>query len=302
MRFVTYTPERRLPAWLMLVLGRLRAYWVLIKDLQTGLLIVTAAAGYASGCCVDWHTPTLFGLFGSLFFAVGGCTILNMAFDRDIDARMQRTANRPLPAGKILPLEAWMVGGVMTAGGLVWALGLNPLYALMVLIGVALNALVYTVWLKRRTPYAILIGGLAGGMPAIAGRVLATGQVDLTGVLLALGVLLWIPTHIMTFTIKYQEDYARAGLPTFLAVYGVGITRLIIAVSSVLVAAVLLITGRLIGVPQAVLVGLSVLGAALLGLTALAMIKPTRALNFALYKGASIYMLLAMILFIAGGY
>jgi len=301
MRSLTYTAEGHRPAWLTLVLGRLRAYWVLVKDLQTGLLIVTAAAGFASGCCANSGTPTLLGMLGSLFFAVGGCTILNMAFDRDIDARMQRTAKRPLPAGKILPAEAWTLGGLMTAGGLVWALIINPLYALMVLIGVALNALVYTVWLKRRTPYAILIGGLAGGMPALSGRVLATGQVDWTGVLLALGVLLWIPTHIMTFTIKYQEDYARAGLPTFPAVYGVRVTRLIIAVSSVLVALVLLITGWLIGVPAGIFIGLAVLGVALLGLTALAMVHPTQALNFSLYKGASIYMLLAMILFIVSG-
>jgi len=287
--------------WLSQLLTRLRLYWVLTKDLQTGLLLVTAAAGYASGCCTNLHPSSLLSLLGSQFLAVAGCTILNMAFDRDIDARMQRTAKRPLPAGKITPGEAWTLGALMTAAGLTWSLLLDPLYAVVVLAGVALNALVYTIWLKRRSPFAIIIGGMAGGMPALAGRVLATGRIDETGLLLALGVLVWIPTHIMTFTIKYQEDYARAGLPTFPAAYGVRVTRRIIAASSVLVVAAMQWAAYQIGVPAGTFTAMGVLGGAMLGFTALALLKPTRALNFALYKGASIYMLLAMILFIAGG-
>lgn len=298
---LTYSPSTIRAGWFSQVLTRLRLYWVLIKDLQTGLLMVTAAAGYASGCCTNLTQTCLLGLMGSLFFAVGGCTILNMVFDRDIDARMQRTAHRPLPSGKIKPWEAWLLGGLMTAFGLIWALTIEPLYGGIVAVGVVLNALVYTVWLKRRTPFAIIIGGMAGGMPALAGRVLATGQIDLTGLLLALGVLLWIPTHIMTFTIKYEDDYARAEIPTFPKVYGVRVTRWIIAASSLLVVAALQWAAYRIGVPGGTFNGLVILGTALVGLTALSLLRPTRALNFALYKGASIYLLLAMILFVAGG-
>lgn len=301
MSFATYPSTARRAGRLSRLLTRLSHYWVLVKDLQTGLLLMTAAAGYASGCCTNLQQTCLLGLMGSLFFATGGCTVLNMAFDRDIDALMLRTAKRPLPAGKIKPREAWILGGLMTAFGLTWALLLDPRYGLVVAGGVALNALVYTVWLKRRTPFAIIIGGMAGGMPALAGRVLATGQVDLTGLLLALAVLMWIPTHIMTFTIKYEEDYNRAGIPTFPKVYGVRVTRRIIAISSILVVAVLQWAAYRIGVPQATFIGLAALGGAMIGLTALSMLRQTRALNFALYKGASIYLLLAMILFVAGG-
>lgn len=298
---LTYPSTSRRSRWLSLVLTRFSYYWILVKDLQTGLLLVTAAAGYASGCCTNLVQTCLVGLMGSLFFAVGGCTVLNMAFDRDIDALMNRTAKRPLPSGRIKPKEAWILGGLMTTGGLVWALLLDPRYGVMVVVGVALNALVYTVWLKRRTPFAIIIGGMAGGMPALAGRVLATGQVDLTGLLLALAVLMWIPTHIMTFTIKYQEDYARAGIPTFPAAYGVRVTRRIIAASSILVVAVLQWAAYRIGVPDGTFTGLALLGGAMIGLTTLSMLRQTRALNFALYKGASIYLLMAMILFVLGG-
>ncbi|MHB1119086.1 MAG: UbiA family prenyltransferase [Bellilinea sp.] len=301
MSTAAYPVTTRRQNWFSLVWTRFWLYWVLIKDLQTGLLLVTAAAGYASGCCTNLNPTCMLGLMGSLFFATAGCTVLNMAFDRDIDALMLRTAHRPLPAGKISAREAWILGGLMTALGLIWALALDTLFGAMVAIGVVLNALVYTIWLKRRTPFAIIIGGMAGGMPVLAGRALASGQVDLTGLLMALGVLVWIPTHIMTFTIKYQEDYARAGIPTFPKVYGVQVTRWIIAASSLLVVVLMQGAAYRIGVPEGTFSGLAILGGAMLGLTALALLRPTRALNFALYKGASIYMLLAMILFVAGG-
>lgn len=302
MSSTAYTTKSERTNWLALVWSRLRLYRLLIKDLQTGLLLVTAAAGYASGCCAQPQSVSLPALLGSLFLAVGGCTVLNMAYDRDIDALMLRTAGRPLPAGKIAPLEAWLLGGLMTATGILWALALDRLYAVIVVAGVILNVLVYTVWLKRRTPFAVIFGGIAGGMPVLAGRVLATGGVDLTGLLLACSVLLWIPTHIMTFTIKYQEDYARANLPTFPAAYGVQVTRLIIAASSFMLVVVMQLAAYLIAVPAPLFIGMAVLGGLMLGFTAMALLRPSPALNFALYKGSSIYLLLAMILLIAAGF
>jgi protoheme IX farnesyltransferase len=281
--------------------GRLGCYWALIKDLQTGLLVLTAAAAYATGCCTNLHGGALAELAGSLLLAVSGCTILNMVYDRDIDARMPRTAARPLPTGRLGPAEALVLGSLLAVGGVVWAFAIDGLYGGVVLAGLLLDALVYTVWLKRRTPYAILIGGLSGGMPALAGRALATGQLDAVGLLLALGVLLWIPTHIMTFTIKYQGDYARAGIPTFPAVYGVTATRAIIAVSTVLAVAVFLAAGALVHLPPVYAQVAWGLGLALIGLVLLALVRPDARLNFVLYKGASVYMLGMMIVFILGG-
>lgn len=280
---------------------RLRLYWTLIKSLQTGLLLVTAAAGYLSACCLNPQAVSLAGLLGSLFLAVGGTTVLNMVWDRDIDACMPRTARRPLPAGQIRPAEAWVLGGLLTAAGLIWAVSLDTRYAAVVLAGVGLDWLVYTIWLKRRTPWSIVIGGLAGGMPALAGRVLALGQVDLTGLLLALAVLLWIPTHILTFSIRYQRDYAAAGVPTFPAVCGVRGTQRIIALTTLLAAACLLAVGRLVGLPLMEMACLGGAGALLITLAGWSALKPSPKLNFALYKAASIYMLAAMMLIIVGG-
>ena len=86
-----------------------------------------------------------------------------------------------------------------------------PIYGAIVFAGLFFDVVVYTIWLKRRTPYSIIIGGLAGGMPVLAGRTLAVGQIDTVGVMLALGVLFWIPTHIMTFSMRHFDDYRTAG-------------------------------------------------------------------------------------------
>lgn len=240
-------------------------------------------------------------LMSSLFLAVSGSTVLNMVFDRDLDARMERTARRPLPAGVISPWEAWLLGGLLTVGGLSWSFSLDPFYGCVVAGGVVLDVLVYTIWLKRRTPYSILFGGISGGMPILAGRVLATGQLDAIGVLLAAAILLWIPTHIMTFHIKYQQDYASAGVPTFPSVHGISVTRTLIAVSTIGTVVVLVAAGHLLSMSIPALIALGFVGLLLVGLVAANLVRPTQFLNFVLYKGASIYMLLAMMVFILGG-
>lgn len=295
-------PAHRAGQTLLRALGiRLRLYWKLVKSLQTLLLLATAAAGYVSGCCLNLRAGSLPALLGSLFLAVGGTTVFNMLWDRDIDARMARTARRPLPSGQISAREALALALLLTGSGLGWALALDVRYAAVVLAGVLLDGLVYTVLLKRRTPWAIIIGGLAGGMPALAGRVLATGRVDALGLLLALGILLWIPTHIMTFSIRYQADYAAAGVPTFPSAFGVNATRRVIASSTLLAAGCLLAVGRLAGLPAFEMTVLAVAGGTLMALALVSVLYASQKLNFILYKAASLYMLVAMLLVMLGG-
>ncbi len=289
-------------ALLPLAAARLAAYWALIKDLQTGLLLFTAAAGYATGCCRNLQAPGILPMLGSLFLAVSGSTVLNMLLDRDIDARMVRTRGRPLPMGRVVPGEALLLGASLVAAGVGWAFGLDVLFGRVVLAGVLLDVLVYTVLLKRRTPFSVIIGGLAGGMPVLAGRAAAAGEIDTVGVLLALAVLAWIPTHIMTLGIKYGDDYRRAGVPVFPNVYGERVTRAVIAVTSVIAVGLALLAGLLVGASGGLLRGLGGAGLLLAGLVLLAAVRPGRQLNFVLYKGASLYMLASMILLIAGGF
>ncbi|MBN2392574.1 MAG: UbiA family prenyltransferase [Anaerolineae bacterium] len=283
-----------------LALPKLRAYWTLLKSAQTGLLLVTGLAGYISG---HPHTATwldILALLGSLFLAVGGSTVLNMVIDRDIDAQMQRTARRPLPSGMVGAEEGTLIGLGMAFLGVLWAMHIAFLFGVLIFAGLFFDVVIYTWWLKRRTPWSILWGGLAGGMPVLAGRALATGRVDVTGVLLALAVLLWIPTHILTFSIKYAGDYAHAGVPVFPNRYGTRVTRWIIAVSTCAAVVVMLWAVYRIGVAPALLWIARGLGGILVGFTLVSTIHNAPKLNYILFKLASLYMLGSMLLLIAG--
>ena len=229
---------------------KLRLYWSLTKSLQTLLLLVTGLAGYMSARCPIFNIGTLLALSGSLFLAISGSTVLNMWYDRDIDARMYRTCWRPLPTGKVTPGEAFRLGLLLSGVGVGWAFMLNWLYGIIVFAGLFFDVVVYTLWLKRRTAWAVLWGGIAGGMPVLAGRVLGAGGLEWIGLLMALGVVLWIPTHYLTFNMRFFDDYNKAKIPTFPATYGFRATRGIIAFSSVAAAAAMI--GAAVGIGVAV--------------------------------------------------
>ena len=279
---------------------RLTAYWPLVKDLQTGLLVVTGLAGYLSGRTGPASATAVLSLLGSLFLAVGGSTVLNMVVDRDIDAKMARTRHRPLPSGTVSVAEALTLGLSMVAVGLAWAFVLDHRYALVVLAGVLFDVLVYTCRLKRRTPWSIVWGGIAGGMPILAGRALATGSVDGIGLWLALAGLLWIPTHIMTFSIKYAGDYAAAGVPVFPNRHGVATIRAIIGISTAGAVAAMLWAMYRLDLGAALMWSARGLGGGLFAFTLLATVIPTERRNFWLYKLASLYMLGSMVVLMAG--
>ncbi len=276
--------------------AKLHTYWRLTKSPQTALLLLTGIAGYMSARCPVVAWQTLMVLVGSLYLAIAGSTVLNMVYDRDIDRRMQRTCQRPLPAGLVSVREAVILGFVMVTVGLATAFALSPLFGLVVAVGAFIDVVVYTIWLKRRTPWAIVWGGIAGGMPILAGRALGLGAIDWVGIMLSVSVLLWIPIHIMTFSMRHHEDYQRAGIPTFPSRYGFRATGIAIALSSVLAAAAM--TTALIGMGMAwgYLRVLAVLGIGLVLLAAGCVARPSDRSNFGLFKYASVFMLSAMAL------
>lgn len=280
------------------VLSRLRAYWTLTKSLQTALLMVTGLAGYASARCPVITWQTVLALLATQFLTIAGSTVLNMVHDRDIDALMKRTCWRPLPAGKVSAREATVLGLAMAGIGVGWAVAMSPIYGLILLGGILFDLIVYTYALKRRSPYSIIFGGLAGGMPILAGRSLALGAVDGIGLFLCLAVVLWIPTHIMTFSIKYADDYRRAGVPTFPSAYGVRVTRLLISLSSIGASVAVTVSALAIGMSWGYLRLLGVLSIGLLALAALNVLRPSPRFNFHLFKYASLYMLCSMLLVI----
>jgi protoheme IX farnesyltransferase len=271
-------------------------YWPLVKSLQTTLLLTTGFAGYMSARCPVITWTTLAGLAGSLFLAIAGSTMLNMWYDRDIDAQMKRTCTRPLAAGSISPAQVLRTGLALSILGVGWALLIAPLYGLVVLAGWFFDVVVYTVWLKRRTAWSIVWGGISGGMPILAGRALGLGHIDWIGLMLALAVLLWIPTHILTFSMRYHSDYQRAGVPTFPQRYGFAFTRLVIAISSVLAGLAMATAAVGIEISQGSLHLIGLLSGGLLVLAVYSLLRPSEKANFTLFKYASLYMACSMVI------
>jgi protoheme IX farnesyltransferase len=275
--------------------NRVRLYWPLIKSLQTGLLLATGLAGYLSSR-PPFSLPLLGGLVISLLLAISGSTIMNMWYDRDIDARMKRTHTRPAASGKLDPREIFLVGMTISFLGIVIAFLMSPLYGLVVFAGWFFDVIVYTVWLKRRTCWSILWGGISGAMPILSGRVLAVGEIELIGILLGLSILFWIPTHTLTYSMKFRQDYKNAGVPTFPETYGERFTRLTIAVSSILAAISIGWASVLIGLHAGLLSLIAVLTAVMLILAFATLRIHTDRMNFMLFRYASLYMLSAMII------
>lgn len=280
---------------------KMRLYWPLIKSLQTGLLVSTGLAGYMSARCPIFHLATIVGLAVSLFASISGSTILNMWWDRDIDGKMRRTKSRPMASGLVKPGHGLLTGLALAALGIGLAFLMDTLYGVIILAGVIFDVIIYTMWLKRRTCWSIAWGGVAGGMPVLAGRALAMGELDSVGILLALGVLFWIPTHILTFSMRYFEDYQAAGIPTFASKYGFHHTRVMIAISSILAASAMGLAAWSIGLAWGFLRLLGVLSAGLLLLAVPTAFKPSERINFGLFKYASVYMLAAMLLVVLAG-
>lgn len=278
---------------------KFRSYWTLIKSLQTILLLITGLAGFMSSRCPWLNLLTTVSVAGSLFLAISGSTVLNMWYDRDIDAKMERTRKRPLSSGDVPAREALILGLVLSVLGVGWALSMDLLYGTIVFAGLFFDVVIYTIWLKRRTAWSILWGGLAGGMPVLAGRALGVGYIDWVGIMLALAVLFWIPTHILTFSLRYRDDYERAGIPTFPSTYGAEITRRVIAISSVLASISMALGSLGVGMTIGYMRLIIVLSAGLLVLAAGTFIRPSDRLNFGLFKFASLYMLSIMLLLAA---
>jgi protoheme IX farnesyltransferase len=271
-------------------------YWPLIKSRQTFMLTFTGVAGFLCQrpSPMDW--PRFLGLIGSLLTTIGGCTVLNMVFDRDIDRKMERTSQRPLVARQVNVRGAACLGGVLITIGLIWALRFSVLYCILILAGASLDVLVYTLWLKRRSAWSILWGGLSGGMPILAGHTLAVGKVYAAGLLLALAIVCWIPSHNLTLGMLYSADYLNAGVPTFLNVYGLAATRTAVTISSLLTVILMAAAFGLLNLPLAMFAILSASGLGLVGLAFYAWAGPSRQAVGALYKYSSFYMLVAMLL------
>ena len=203
---------------------------------QSLLLLTTIATMYVAGN----PSPLLVVLtcIGG-YLSAGGAGAVNHFLDRDIDALMARTASRPVPAGRISPRAALTFGCLLAALSLLeLSLAVNPLAAGLSFAGFLGYVFVYTIWLKRRTPQNIVIGGAAGAVPPLVGWAAVSGSVSGTAVILFFIVFFWTPAHFWSLSLLAQRDYARAGVPMLPVVRGEQETRRQILLYAVLLYAV----------------------------------------------------------------
>jgi protoheme IX farnesyltransferase len=203
---------------------------------QTLLLLTTIATMYVAGD----PSPALVALtcLGG-YLSAGGAGAVNHWFDRDIDLQMARTANRPVPSGRVSPRAALAFGCTLAALSVIeLSLTVNPLAALLSFIGFLGYVLVYTVWLKRRTPQNIVIGGAAGAVPPLVGWAAVRGSVGGTAVILFFIVFFWTPPHFWALSLLMKSEYEKVGVPMLPVVRGEAETRRQILLYSVLLYAV----------------------------------------------------------------
>lgn len=180
----------------------------------TGLATIIVAAGGRS-LPLDLFAKTLL----ALTLGCAGANTLTCYVDRDMDQVMERTRRRPIPSGRIRPSEKALVWGLLlTVVSLAVAWIINPLVFLLGLVGFADNVLIYSLLLKRRSAWNIILGGFSGGIPVLSAWAAVWGRIDLTALLMSAVVVLWIPNHIWNLAIYYAEDYKRVRVPMLPAV------------------------------------------------------------------------------------
>ena len=205
--------------------GSVGDFIALLKPRVMSLVVFTALVGLAAA---PGHLHPVLAGIALLAIAVGAGASgsLNMWFDADIDARMARTAARPIPRGRVTPDEALTFGIILSLFS-VLTLGLlvNWVAGGLLALPIAFYIVVYTMWLKRRTPQNIVIGGAAGAFPPMIGWAAVTGSVSVESVLLILIILFWTPPHFWALALYRSRDYERVGVPMLPVVAGGDETR-----------------------------------------------------------------------------
>ena len=215
---MTQTVPTHLPAeW--------RDFFALTKPRVMSLVIFTGLCGLLAA--PGSINPVLgFSAILCIALGAGGAAALNQWWEADIDAGMKRTAARPLPSGRMNRTDARDFGVLISAASvMIMGLGVNWLAAAILALSIFYYAVIYTVWLKPRTPQNIVIGGGAGAFPPLIGWVAVTGEISLMPVLLFLIIFMWTPPHFWALALFVKTDYANVGIPMMPVVRGEASTR-----------------------------------------------------------------------------
>jgi protoheme IX farnesyltransferase len=269
------------------------AYIALTKPRIIGLLLLTTVATMIVAAPDDVSIAAVLWTMLGGYLAAGGAGAINHYLDREVDARMTRTRDRPLVSGRIKPEHGLAFGialGVTAAAQL--ALTVNPLAAALAVAGLLGYVFVYTMWLKPLTPQNIVIGGAAGAVPPLVGWAAATGGLEAAALYPFAIVFFWTPPHFWALSLLIKDEYARTGVPMLPVVRGEPATRdQILLYSLILVAvSILPVVGGLLGAVY--LAGAFALGIGFVALAWRLRARPSRPAALRLYLSSLAYLAL----------
>ena len=274
-------------------------YVILLKPRVMSLVVFT---GFAGMIVAPGHIHPFLAVIAVLCIAVGAGAsgAINMWYERDLDLRMDRTKRRPLPMGRMAPGDALGFGVVLAVGSvLMMGLAVNYTAAALLTLTICFYVFIYTIWLKRRTPQNIVIGGAAGAFPPMIGWAAVTGDVSLTSLALFAIIFMWTPPHFWALSLFRSTDYARAGVPMLPVVAGKHETKKQIILYTLLLLPVTLAPAFL-GTSGAIYgVAAALLGFVFLGLTVKVWFDGTDKSAKQLFGFSILYLFLIFVMLIA---
>lgn len=287
------------------IINRVKNYYELTKPKIWYLLVFTAfGSALTASFLFNIQLSPLSWILLLLGVAAGSAAAdtLTGYNDRDIDAIMDRTKDRPIPSGRISPKNALVFGLALTAIALIFSWFINIWAFLLMLFGLFDNIIVYSKWLKRRSQFNIILGGFSGGAPALIGYVTVTTQNIEIGLIMAALVFLWIPTHIWSLALHVRKDYQKAKVPMLPVVSEEKKSVRIIAGTTLLMVLSSILPFFFNQFGQIYLITVSLSGAIMMGLSLWLLLKPTEKASWTVFKFSSPYLTAVFIAFMVDAF
>lgn len=287
------------------ILNRVKNYYELTKP-KIWYLLVFTAFGSALTASLLFNIPitplTWMLLLGGVAAGSAAADTITGYNDRDIDAIMDRTKDRPIPSGRISPRNALIFGLILTAIALIFSWLINLWVFLLMLFGLFDNIIVYSKWLKRRNQANIILGGFSGGVPALIGYVTVTTQNLEIGLVMAGLVFFWIPTHIWSLALHVKKDYQKAKIPMLPVVCEEKRAVRIIAGTTLIMVLFSILPFFFNQFGQIYLITATLFGAIMMGLSLWLLLKPTEKASWTVFKFSSPYLTAVFIAFMVDAF
>jgi heme o synthase len=287
------------------IVNTVKNYYELTKPKIWYLLVFTAfGSALTASLLFDMPLSPLIWvlLLGGIAAGSAAADTITGYNDRDIDAIMDRTKDRPIPSGRISPKNALIFGLILTAIALIFSWLINLWAFLLMMFGLFDNIIIYSKWLKRRSQSNIILGGFSGGVPALIGYVAVTTQNIEIGLVMAGLVFLWIPTHIWSLALHVRKDYQKAKVPMLPVVSEEKRAVRIIAITTLIMVLFSILPFFFNQFGHIYLITATIFGAIMLGLSLWLLLKPTETASWTVFKFSSPYLTAVFIAFIVDAF